>query len=128
MPIDEIMKCFKGWLDLDWRTKDQCLRWMKDIFKVTINERELRDVFAKYCQDFIDGKHDSFLAHSYRGYLLTSDPKIIRQSINDDRSRLIALSKRYYGVNKRLMVIDQIPILPNNEEMEAFEILSRMEI
>lgn len=127
MTIDEIMKCFKGWLDTDWRTKDQCLSWMKKIFKIDINERELRDVFSNYCVNFIEGKHDSYLAHSNRGYLLTSDPEIIKQSIKDDESRMIALSKRVYGVRKRLMELDQITILPD-KEMEAYEIISRMEI
>lgn len=127
MTIDEIMKCFKGWLDTDWRTKDQCLSWMKKIFKIDINERELRDVFSKYCANFIEGKHDSYLAHSNRGYLLTSDPEIIKQSIKDDESRMIALSKRVYGVRKRLTELNQITILPD-KEMEAYEIISRMEI
>lgn len=127
MTIDEIMKCFKGWLDTDWRTKDQCLSWMKKIFKIDINERELRDVFSQYCANFIEGKHDSYLAHSNRGYLLTSDPNIIKQSIKDDESRMIALSKRVYGVRKRLAELNQITLLPD-KEMEAYEIISRMEV
>lgn len=129
MTIDDIMRCFRGWLDRDWRTKEQCLAWMKDIFKTNINERELRDVFSRYCCDFIAGKHDSYLAHSYRGYLLTSDPEIIKQSIKDDEARMIALSKRVYGVKRRLKELDQITLLPENDkEMEAYEIISRMEL
>lgn len=129
MTIDELMKWFKGWLDLDWRTKDQCIRWIKNIAKQDINERVLRDLFAKYCEDYIAGKHDSYLAHSSKGYLLTSDPVIIRQSIKDDKSRMITLSKRIWGVEKRLAQDGQISLLPAEEnEMNAYEIISKMEI
>ena len=128
MTIDEIMKCFHGWLDTDWRTKTQCLNWMKNIFKTEINERELRDVFSKYCNDYIDGKHDSYLAHSTRGYKLTSDIEEIKKSIADDESRMKALSHRVYGVKRRLKNNNQIVLLPDQEkEMDAYEIISKME-
>ena len=129
MTIDEIMQYFHGYLDTDWRTKNQCVGWLKGIFKYEINERELRDVFARYCQDYINGKHDSYLAHSCIGYYLTSDPEIIKKSIADDEARLIALSKRVYGVKRRLKQEGQIKLLPEQEEAEdAYEIISRMEI
>ena len=62
--IDEIMQMFRGYLDTEWRTKQECVNWLRNIFKYEINERELRDTFAQYCQDYVDRKHDSFLAHS----------------------------------------------------------------
>ncbi|MBR4610231.1 MAG: hypothetical protein IKO38_07265 [Erysipelotrichaceae bacterium] len=129
MTIDEIMNMFRGYLDTDWRTKTQCINWLRNIFKCDINERELRDTFARYCQDYVDGKHDSFLAHSSRGYLLTSDPKIIKASIRDDESRMFSLARRIYGVKNRLKNEDQITLLPqDNEAMDAYEILSKMEV
>jgi len=129
MTTDEIIRCFHGWLDVDWRTKDQCLSWMRDIFHTVINERDLRDVFSQYCNDYIEGKHDSYLAHSVRGYKLTSDPEEIKRSIADDESRMKALSHRVYGVKKRLKEDNQITLLPNQEkELDAYEIISKMEI
>lgn len=126
--IDELMKCFHGWLDTDWRTKNQCLGWMKSIFNIEINERELRDVFSKYCEDYINGKHDSYLAHSSKGYKLTSNIEEIKKSIADDKSRMIALSKRVYGVQKRLKEDNQLTLLPSDDEMSAYEIISKMEV
>ncbi len=128
MTIDEIMTMFRGWLDKDWRTKKQCVDWLRNIFNYDIDERELRDTFARYCQDYVDGKHDSFLAHSVRGYLLTSDPAIIKKSIADDESRRIALSKRIYGVKRRLKDNNQLTLLPDDRMMDAYEILMKMEI
>ena len=128
MTINEIMLNFRGWLDTDWRTKQQCINWLSNIFHYQINERELRDTFAKYCEDYVEGKHDSFLAHSSKGYLLTSDPKIIKESIADDESRLIALSKRIYGVKRRLREENQLTLLPEDKTMDAYEILSKMEV
>lgn len=127
--IDEIMEMFRGYLDREWRTKEQCVYFLKTVFRYEINERELRDTFAKYCQDYIDKKHDSFLAHSSRGYLLTSDPKIIEKSIKDDESRMFSLAKRIYGVKTRLKMDNQLTLLPEeNEVMDAYEILSKMEV
>lgn len=128
--IDEIMNMFKGWLDTEWRTKGQCVSWLKNIFKYDIHERELRDVFAKYCEDYINGKHDSYLAHSTRGYFLTSDPEEIKRSIRDDESRAWALLKRVYGVKRRLKNDNQLTLLPSEEkDMEdAYSIISKMEI
>ena len=40
---------------------------------------------------------------------------------------MIALSKRVYGVRKRLAELNQITLLPD-KEMEAYEIISRMEV
>ena len=128
--IDKIMNMFKGWLDTEWRTKGQCVSWLKNIFKYDIHERELRDVFAKYCEDYINGKHDSYLAHSTRGYFLTSNPEEIKRSIRDDESRAWALLKRVYGVKRRLKNDNQLTLLPSEEkDMEdAYSIISKMEI
>lgn len=127
--IDELMRDFHGYLDVDWRTKEQCLGWIRGIFKININERDLRDCFSKYCSDYIDGKHDSYLAHSYRGYKLTSDLDEIRKSIADDESRMKALAHRVYGVKRRLRDDNQITLLPDQEkELDAYEIISKMEI
>lgn len=129
MTINELMSWFKGWLDLDWRTKDQCISWIKNRTGVQINERELRNLFAQYCEEYIVGYHDSYLAHSSKGYLLTSDVDIIRKSIQDDKSRMDTLSRRVWGVEKRLKQLGQITLLPNEEkEMDAYEIISRMSI
>ena len=126
--IDEIMQMFHGYLDKEWRTKTQCVSWLKNIFKYDINERDLRDVFAKYCEDYILGKHDSYLAHSVRGYYLTSDPEEIKKSIADDESRAWSLLKRVYGVKKRLRDDNQLSLLPEDEKKmeDAYEVIMKM--
>ena len=128
--IDEIMQMFHGYLDVDWRTKTQCVNWLKNIFKTDIHERELREVFARYCDDYISGKHDSYLAHSVRGYYLTSDPEEIKRSIKDDESRAWSLLKRVYGVKRRLKEEGQLGLFTEEDKNmeDAYEIVMKMEI
>lgn len=117
----------KGFLDQDWHTKGEILDHLLIKKKYDINERVMRRAFEKYNLEYCEGLHDSFVAHSNKGYLLTSDKEIIERSMRDDLSRLIKLSKRVYGIKKRFKEDSQLTLLPK-KEMDAYEVLMRMKI
>lgn len=110
----------------DWHKKSEIISYLEyKGFKT--DERQWRKAVEQYDREYCDGKHDSYIVHSSRGYMLTSDKKIIEKSKNDDKSRLIALAKRVYGVERRFREMDQLTLFPS-EEMDAYEILMRMNV
>ena len=125
MPLD--ITYLKGYLDVDWRTKDKILGLLNDFFRIEVGDREFRQFVADYDQEYIDGKHDTYICYGQRGYLLTSDPKEIKKSIDNDAKRIIALSKRVYGVKKRLSLDNQLTMFDESEEMNGYEIIMKQE-
>lgn len=124
MPID--INSLKGYLDVQWRTKEQILgmlNWMK----CPSNDREFRQFVADYDQEYVDGKHDTYICNGQNGYLLTSNPKEIKKSIDNDAKRIIALSKRVYGVKKRLSLDNQLTMFDEYEELSGYEIIMKQE-
>ena len=117
----------KGYLDQEWHKKSEILDYLLINHRWDVPERDFRRTVQKYNEGYCNGLHDSFIAHSNKGYLLTSDKEIIRKSMRDDQSRLIKLSKRVYGIKKRFKEDDQLTLLPKSE-MDAYEILMRMKI
>ena len=116
----------KGYIWDDWRKKSEILSFLE--YKgIKVDERQWRKAVELYDREYCDGKHDSYIVHSNKGYMLTSDRKIIEKSKNDDKSRLIALAKRVYGVERRFRDMDQLTLFPS-EEMDAYEILMRMNV
>lgn len=118
---------FKGYLDVQWRKKEQILGLLNRFFKLDIDEREFRQFVADYNTGYIKGEHDTYICNSAYGYLLTSDPIEIRKSINNDTKRIIALSKRVYGVKKRLAQDNQLSLLEDKEEMNGYEIIMKQQ-
>lgn len=116
----------KGYLDVEWRTKEQILgmlKWMN----CPSNDREFRQFVADYDEEYCKGLHDSYICNGQNGYLLTSDPEEIKKSILIDTKRIIALSKRVYGVKKRLAQDNQISLLEDEEEIKGYEIIMKQQ-
>ncbi len=124
-----MIEFLKGYLDIEWRKKKDVVKFLVDKgFRKKNLERKFRKAVEVYDREYYEGLHDSYIAHSVRGYYLTSDPEIIKKSIADDESRLIALSKRIYGAKRRLREDNQLTLLPKDKTMDAYEILMKMEI
>lgn len=121
-----MIEFLKEYLSAGWHTKKEIIALLvaKGFRKKSLDRRFRKEV-EKYDQGYYEGLHDSFVAHSNKGYILTSDPELIKKSINDDMSRLIALSKRIYGAKKRLKENDQLTLFPK-KEMDVFEVLMKM--
>ena len=121
----------KGYLDEKWRVKDDVVGILNWQFKIEnrpkIDEREFRQFVADYDAEYIKGMHDTYICYGQKGYLLTSDPVEIKKSINQDVKRIIALSKRVYGVKKRLALDNQITMLEDKEELDGYEIIMKQE-
>lgn len=117
-------QCFKGYLDKEWRKKEQCVGWLNDIFHYDVGERKFRMFVAGFNEEFYDGDIDVFIAHSNQGYLLTADADIILNSLNDDKNRGVSLLKRYYRASKKLANRDQIKLTP--EDVNAYEVIMNM--
>ena len=121
-----MIEFLKDYLKTGWHTKKEIVAYLAaNGFRKKNLDRRFRKAVEKYDQGYYEGLHDSFIAHSNKGYILTSDPETIKMSIADDMARLVALSKRVYGAKKRLKENDQITLFPK-KEMDAFEILMKM--
>ena len=116
----------KSFISDKWRKKSEILDYL-DYKRIYVNERQWRKEVEKYDMEYCLGLHDSYIVHSSKGYMLTSDRKIIEKSKNDDKSRLIALAKRVYGVERRFKEMDQLTLFPS-EEIDAYEVLMRMKV
>ena len=116
---------FKGYLDTDWKTKDQILHFLNIVCGLDVNERSVRQYFADFNEKYETGDTEMFIAHSNKGYLLTSDQKTILKSLEDDNKRAIKLMKRYYRCKKALADKNQLSL----EESEAnlYEVIQKME-
>lgn len=121
----KIYSSLKGYLDREWRKKEQCIGWLNSIFNIDISERSFRAFVAEFNQELKNGNSDMFIAHSNNGYLLTSDADIIMNSINDNKSRAITMLDDYYGVKKALSMRNQIKLTP--DETDMYELVSRMQ-
>lgn len=119
-----MISALKGYLDTDWRTKDKILGFLK-YMSIDINERALRDYFAEFNEHYETGDTEMFIAHSSKGYLLTSDPKIIMDSLEDDNKRAMKLMKRYYRCKKALSEKNQLSLSEN--ESDLYEVIMKME-
>lgn len=117
-------QCFKGYLDKEWRKKEQCVGWLNSIFHLEVGERKFRMFVAALNEEFYDGDIDVFIAHSNQGYLLTADANVILSSLYDDRARGVTLLKRYYRASKKLANRDQIKLTP--EDVSAYEVIMNM--
>ena len=115
----------KGYLDKDWKTKDEILYFINHFYKEQMNERSLREYFAKFNERYESGETEMFIAHSAKGYLLTSDAKTIMSSLEDDHKRAIKLLRRYFRCKKSLSEKDQLTLSPSEENL--YEVIMKLE-
>lgn len=115
----------RGYLDTEWRTKDQCVSWLNNIFHLDISERAFRQFVADFNERYESGETEMFIAHSNKGYLLTADPELIMNSLNDDYKRAVKLMKRFWRCKKALSEKTQISLSP--QELNIYELVQKME-
>lgn len=120
--LDEL----KGYLDTEWRTKKQCVDWLKAIFNMDVNERTFRLFVAEFNEKYESGEQEMFIAHSEKGYLLTSDQEIIMQSLTDDFKRAAKLMRRYYRCKKAIAEKKQLALEP--QESDLYTLVSNIEL
>ena len=121
-----MIELLKGYLDTEWRTKDNILYFLKHVCNLNFNERTLRECFATFNEAYEKGETELFIAHSNRGYLLTTKPEIILESLKDDYKKGVRLMKRYYKCKKSLAEKNQIALLPK-KEADLYEVIMTLE-
>ena len=121
-----MIEVLKGYLDTDWRTKDNILYFLKKVCDLKTNERTLRECFATFNEAYEKGETELFIAHSSKGYLLTTNPDIILESLKDDYKKGLSLMKRYYRCKKSLAEKKQIALLPK-KEADLYEVIMSLE-
>ena len=115
---------FYGYLDKDWRTKKELIEWYKIMYHTKLNERMMRIWFERYNEKYGRGESELFIAHSQKGYLLTSDPEIIRKSLMDDYKRAMKLLVRNSRCTKALSEKNQLSLMP--EEASMYETIMKL--
>lgn len=120
-----MIEYLKGYLDEGWKTKDQILYFLNNVCSQDIGERALRQYFAEVNKDYGAGKVEYFIAHSNLGYLMTTEPKLIMESLQDYAKRSFTMLKMFYRCKKNLSERNQLALTSNDATM--YEILSKME-
>lgn len=93
----------------EWKTKNEI------IDEITlnggyINERSFRNMVKEKNKDFIDGLSEYFIAHSDKGYKITTDTDEIIKSIKDKEKRAFDMLVENARVRKRLNLRNNIQI------------------
>ena len=109
-----------------WRTKEEILNWYKNEYKTKLDERVFRNAVAKFNKQYETGETELFIAHSNKGYILTTDPEIIKKSLLDDYKRGIKLISRNYKCMKALSEKNQLSLTQNDADL--YEVLMRMDV
>lgn len=107
----------------DWRTKKEILGYLSDK-GVVMSERTLRQNLNGFNRQYPTGDTELFLAHSGKGYILTTDKSLIEKSLTDDRKRSLKMLKRYYGCLKELHSKNQLSLEP--QDATLYEIVSKL--
>lgn len=115
---------------MEWRKAPEIVKVLKDKGVHAKNlknlNRKFRDAVAKYNLKYQAGQTDLFLAHSSKGYRLTSDSSEIAASLLDDRKRGLKLLKRYYSGMRSLSEMNQLSL--SAQDTDLFEIITRMNV
>ena len=115
---------FKGYLDTGWRTKKECLEWYRENYHAKLNERMFRLWVERHNQNYTGGDKEMFVAHSVKGYILTSDPDLIRKSLKDDYKRAMKLLVRNSRCTKAMAEKNQLSLMPH--EADIYDLVMKM--
>lgn len=85
----------------DWKTKKEILDDYKAL-DVKMDERAFRKLVENHNKRFFNHSEDTFIAHGRKGYLMTKDAEIIRNSIEDGKKRALNLLWKYSRTKKAL--------------------------
>ena len=87
----------------DWKTKGQISKELSLAMPgLTLNERTFRKNVEDHNKLFTEHLKDTFVAHSKKGYKLTTDYKEIKESIEDNKVRAMDQLVKYYKGKKAL--------------------------
>ena len=115
---------FKGYLDKKWRTKEKCLEWYEKKYHTKLNERLFRIWIEKHNEKYAEGNTEMFVAHSPKGYILTSDLDVIRKSLTDDYKRAMKLLVRNSRCTKAMAEKNQLSLMPH--EADIYDLVMKM--
>lgn len=99
------------YIDLsEWKHKQEIIKELSEQ-EICINERTLRQEIKRYNQKFYNHEVSDFIAHSSKGYKLTSNSEEILESIKDNHKRALdmlyeeAKVKKAIGQNYNMKII-----------------------
>ena len=119
-----IIDLLKGYFDSEWRTKSELIAYLEGKCGLKFNERLLRRSFEKFNKLYETGETEMFVAHSNKGYMLTSDPMIIRNSLWDDYKRGIKLITRNHRCLKMLSEKNQLSL--EEKDVDLYETVKKL--
>ena len=93
------IELINDFIDLtEWKTKKQIKNELKT-YGITLNERAFRKQVEKHNDMYFAHAKPYFVAHSAKGYKITTDNEEIRESLRDSLKRgLDQLSKYHKGI------------------------------
>lgn len=101
----------------DWTTKKEIIARAYDD-GITLNERVWRKYVENHNKKFWSHEEDQFIAHSGKGYKLTSDKDEIVASIKDSKKRALNLLWKHSQTMKALGRVDNL-----RYDLEELEII-----
>lgn len=116
----------KGYLDRDWKKKEQIVKYLTFMTQEEVNERAFRKFVADFNENYYSGETELFIAHSSKGYLLTADKDIIVNSLQDDYKRAMKMLKRYYQCKKAIAEKSQLSLTPADTDM--YQVLMKVNV
>lgn len=121
-----MIEILKGYLDTGWKKKEQILKFLTFMTQEKVNERAFRQYVADFNENYYSGDTELFIAHSNKGYLLTTDKETILNSLQDDYKRATKMLKRYYQCKKAIADKSQLSLTPVDEDL--YEVLMKVNV
>ena len=79
----------------DWKTYREINKEMRK-YGIKMNSGNFQKLVRVYNELFYQRADKTFIAHSNKGYMLTKDTSIIKDSLNDYKRRAFAQLKNYW--------------------------------
>ena len=115
---------FENFADREWRKKQEILTHAKEM-GVDLNERELRNRIAEFNLNYL--KSELYIAHSSKGYKLTTDRDEIKASATDLKKRALNMLKKYYSTKKELTNKTNLTLFDQQEDNDVYELIKTLE-